>query len=190
MIGLFLSMGICVLYSFAGRQKNVIKKHIVHPLVILAICIGLLVCVPGSSPAFAQHSPLVLAFYYAWYDQNTWVSGLPADQPVEPYSSADSKTIERHVSQAQAAGIDALIQSWYGPQETNNQTETNFRTLLDAAAARGFHAAVDFESTGPFFADQASVTDALRYLLTTHGLSSLSGQAGCLLLEARAFQCG
>ena len=161
-------MGICVLYSFAGRQKKVISKHIAHPLVILAVCIGLLFCVPGSSPALAQDSPLVLAFYYAWYDQNTWNSGLPADQPVEPYVSTDLKTIQRHVSQAQAAGIDALIQSWYGPQEANNQTETIFRTLLDVAAAQGFHAAVDFETAGPFFADQASVTDALRHLLTAH----------------------
>jgi uncharacterized protein YraI len=110
----------------------------------------------------------VLAFYYAWYDQDTWDSGLPADQPAQAYTSSDPATIERHVSQAQAAGIDALIQSWYGPQEANNQTETNFRTLLDVAAARGFRAAVDFETTGPFFPDQDSVTGALRYLLSVH----------------------
>jgi hypothetical protein len=110
----------------------------------------------------------VLAFYYAWYDENTWTSGTTADTPLQLYRSSDMATIERHVSQAQAAGIDALVQSWYGPQEAYNQTETNFRVLLDVAASKGFHAAVAFETNGPFFPDQASVVEALRYLLSVH----------------------
>ncbi|MGQ9501433.1 MAG: endo-1,3-alpha-glucanase family glycosylhydrolase [Anaerolineae bacterium] len=109
-----------------------------------------------------------MAFYYAWYDESTWTSGITADTPLQPYRSSDVATIERHVSQAQAAGIDALVQSWYGPQETNNQTETNLRTLLDVAASRGFHAAVAFETNSPFFPDQVSVIEALHYLLTVH----------------------
>jgi uncharacterized protein YraI len=122
---------------------------------------------PGG-PALAEDPPLVLAFYYAWYDQATWNPKRLPDQPAGPYISGDRATIERHVAQAQAAGIDALIQSWYGPQTADNQTETNFRTLLDVAGARGFHAAVDFETEGPFFPDRASVADALRTLLATH----------------------
>jgi uncharacterized protein YraI len=144
------------------------QNRIVHFFVVLTFIAGLALFIPSSSPALADDSPLVLAFYYAWYDQNTWSSGLPADQPIQPYTSRDSATIERHVSQAQSAGIDALIQSWYGPEEANNQTESNFRTLLDIAAAKGFHAAVDFETTGPFFADQASIVDALGHLLEVH----------------------
>ena len=144
------------------------NRLITYCLTILIICVGLLTSVPAPSLALAQDPPLVLAFYYAWYDQNTWSSGTTADQPAKPYTSSDRATVERHVAQAQAAGIDALIQSWYGPQETNNQTETNFRTLLDVAAARDFRAAVDFETTGPFFADRASVADALHTLLSVH----------------------
>ena len=120
------------------------------------------------SAASAQEKPLVLAFYYAWFDQNTWNSGRSAGLPAEPYNSADRATIERHVSQAQGAGIDAFVQSWYGPQEVNNQTETNFRLLLDVAQTRGFQAAVDFEASGPFFGDSGSVTQALVTLLATH----------------------
>jgi uncharacterized protein YraI len=116
----------------------------------------------------AQETPPVLAFYYAWYDQNTWTSGQSADAPAEFYNSADRATIERHVAQAQGAGIDAFVQSWYGPQEVNNQTETNFRTLLDVAQATGFKAAVDVETTGPFFGDTGAVTQALETLLGTH----------------------
>ncbi|HEX9925434.1 MAG TPA: endo-1,3-alpha-glucanase family glycosylhydrolase, partial [Anaerolineae bacterium] len=118
--------------------------------------------------AAAQEGPPVLAFYYAWFDQSTWSSGKVAGIPAEPYHSADPATIERQVIQAQEAGIDAFVQSWYGPQEANNQTETNFHTLLDIAATRSFKAAVDFETTGPFFGDAGAVTNGLSTLLTTH----------------------
>lgn len=118
--------------------------------------------------ASAQEGPLVLAFYYAWFDQNTWSSGQSVDTPAEPYNSSDRATIERQVAQAQSAGIDAFVQSWYGPQEAGNQTETNFRTLLDVAQARGFKAAVDLEVTSPFLGSVSSVTDALAKLLTSH----------------------
>lgn len=118
--------------------------------------------------AVAQAGPPVLAFYYAWFDQSTWSSGKAAGTPAEPYYSADPAAIERQVIQAQGVGIDAFVQSWYGPQEASNQTETNFRTLLDIAAARSFKAAVDFETTGPFFGDAGAVTNALATLLATH----------------------
>ncbi|MCB0226603.1 MAG: hypothetical protein KDI02_23115, partial [Anaerolineae bacterium] len=123
---------------------------------------------PATPPAVAQEPPLVLAFYYAWFDQNTWSSGQSVDLPAQPYNSTDPAVIERHVAQAQGAGIDALVQSWYGPQVENNQTETNFRTLLDIAAARGFKAAVDLEVTSPFLGSSGAVSQALGTLIATH----------------------
>jgi hypothetical protein len=144
------------------------NKLTIYIAVIGVICGGLLLGGPGGSPAQAEEPPLVLAFYYAWYDQSTWNPKTLPDQPAGPYTSSDRATIERQVAQAQAAGIDALIQSWYGPQTADNQTEANFRALLDVAGARGFHAAVDFETEGPFFPDRAAVTEALRTLLATH----------------------
>jgi uncharacterized protein YraI len=140
----------------------------IYGLTMGAVCVGLLLGGPGGGRALAGDPPLVLAFYYAWYDQATWNPKTLPDQPAGPYTSGDRATVERQVAQAQAAGIDALIQSWYGPQTAGNQTEANFRTLLDVAGARGFHAAVDFETDGPFFPDRAAVTEALRTLLATH----------------------
>jgi len=72
------------------------------------------------------------------------------------------------VREAQQAGIDAFVQSWYGPQVENNQTETNFSQLLDISARRGFRAAVDFEVTSPFLHSATEVVDALNYLLAVH----------------------
>lgn len=122
---------------------------------------------PGGSIA-QQEEQLVLAFYYTWFDENTWTPSTVPDMPATPYVSRERATIERHVAQAQAAGIDAFVTSWYGPQEENNQTETNFRRLLDVAQVQGFYATVDFELTSPFYTSQTDVVAALRYLLDTH----------------------
>ncbi len=137
-------------------------------VLVTLITLLILTSATAHSSSLAAQSPPVLAFYYAWFDQNTWTSGKSVDLPATPYSSADPTTIERHVAQAQSAGIDALVQSWYGPQVENNQTETNFRLLLEVAQTRGFQAAVDFETTSPFLGDAGAVINALTTLLATH----------------------
>jgi hypothetical protein len=147
-----------------AREDLMIRRLLL--LTLLFIVIECIVVCPG--PVEAGEPPLVLAFYYAWYDENFWNSGQVADQPAQPYASRQRETIERHVAQAQDAGIDAFVQAWYGPQVENNQTETNLQTLLDVAAARGFRACVYFETNGPFFPDQAEVVAALQHLLATH----------------------
>lgn len=122
---------------------------------------------PAATRSAEAAGPLVLAFYYAWFDMNTWSSGQLADQPAQPYVSADAGTIDRHVSQAQGANIDGFVQSWYGPGG-GNQTEGNFQTLLNIAAGRGFRAAVDFEVGSPYFGSNADRVAALQYLLASH----------------------
>ncbi|RMF04325.1 MAG: hypothetical protein D6768_03555, partial [Chloroflexi bacterium] len=112
--------------------------------------------------------PPVLAFYYGWYDDQTWQSGSTPDMPQTLYRSTDPAAIARHVQQAKDAGINALVMSWYGPQTTANQTEPNFKLLLDEAQRQNFKAAIDFETRSPFYPDRAAVVDGLKYLLQTH----------------------
>jgi len=135
---------------------------------LIVVTLAFLVIVQPR-PATAQDQRPVLAFYYTWYDTGQWTADKVPDLPAIPYNSRDRATIERHVDQARAAGIDAFVVSWYGPQVENNQTETNFRTLLDVAQEKGLQATVDVDlGASPFLHSAGDVSAALRYVLTVH----------------------
>jgi hypothetical protein len=116
-------------------------------------------------PARADEGKLVLSFYYAWYDQKTWNSGVIPDVPLKPYVSASRETMVRHVDQAKGAGIDAFVLNWWGK---GNQTEKNLKTLLGVADEKGFRVAVDFDINSPFMGGLDSYADNLRHLHAVH----------------------
>ena len=122
----------------------------------------------AASPAQAVSDPLVLAFYYTWYDDNTWNSGQLSDLPAERYVSADRGVMGRHIDQAKAAGIDGFLVAWYGPNGNSNQTEANLTALLEEAAARNFRIGILFETDSPFLGGYDSVVGALQHALSVH----------------------
>ena len=135
----------------------------------LAICILALTllaaCLRGLPATQADDGRLVLAFYYTWFDQNTWKSGKVPDVPLAPYNSDDRSVMARHIDQARGAGIDAFVVNWWGK---GNRTEKNLKALLDVAAEKGFRIAVDFDINSPFMGGANSYADNLRHLHTTH----------------------
>ncbi len=86
---------------------------------------------------------MVWAFYYPWYYATSWTSGQLKDRPAKPYSSDDAKAIARHIEEAQAAGIDGFISSWWGP---GHYTDKNLKLLLEAARGNGFQVTIYFET--------------------------------------------
>lgn len=112
-----------------------------------------------SSFAHASVTPRVLAFYYAWYDQNTWTPTLLSDLPAQTYNSSDPAAIARHIQQAKASGIDAFVVSWTG---TDNPTDPNFKTILSLARPVNFAATIDFEVE--HFGNIDQVVSALAYV--------------------------
>lgn len=127
--------------------------------------VTILVLTATVRPASARPQPLVLAFYYAWFDQNIWDLNKVADLPTLRYLSNDPTTIARQIQLAQNAGIDVFVVSWWG---AGNPTDVNFRSMLDVSSAVNFKTAVDFEVTSPFYKSRDDVVNSLKNLLATH----------------------
>lgn len=94
-----------------------------------------------------SHEKMLWAFYYPWYSLNNWSSSWLQDHPLKPYDSGNREDIARQIDQAQSAGIDGFISSWWGP-ETN--TDTNLEKLLGIAQEKSFKVTIYFETlAGP-----------------------------------------
>jgi hypothetical protein len=153
-----------VWYNFSMRKWLTPWAFLIRVVSVVLMASG-----GQASPAMAESAErLVLAFYYTWFDERTWTPDQVPDFPLEPYASRDPAVMRRHIEQAKQAGIDAFVVSWYGPQVESNQTETNFATMLNEAAAQDFRLAIDFEVRSPFYRSQDDVIRALQYLIQHH----------------------
>jgi hypothetical protein len=111
----------------------------------LLVALAPLLVQPTGTALAADNAHVVLAYYYAWWDPDTFSRTL--FQPDQAYNSDDPAIIQQHVREAQSAGIDGFVMSWYG---NGDRTDTNLGHLLDIGQKSGFTATIDFE-TGHFW---------------------------------------
>ena len=131
----------------------------VHFLLALTVTLATLGATAPPAAAAPEPARPLLAFYYSWWDMNTWDSGMVADQPTQRYNSYERGTIERHVAQGKQAGLDGFILAWLGP---GNPTDNNLNTLLSVVQGGDFLVSMYFETTSPFLQSREAVANALR----------------------------
>ena len=108
-------------------------------LLALLLSVG---AVAARPLAVVDGPKLVLAFYYSWYGPGTFDPARMSAQPVAPYDSGQDAVIERQITEAQSAGIDAFIHAWMGQGDV---TANNYPKVLEIAARRNFKVSVYFE---------------------------------------------
>lgn len=122
--------------------------------------------VPGTEPL----PPQVLAFYYPWYEPSDWDGGMPIagyNQTEDPYSSSDPAALDRHVRQAQQAGIDGFIVSWWGQEPPWDQ---NTR-LLEERLPPSFSFALYLETFSKHMRTEDDLIRQIDYALDTYATS-------------------
>jgi glycosyl hydrolase family 99 len=108
---------------------------------VATILVATATITPATSAAAYNESRPVLAYYYAWWDASNFSRTM--FQPGEAYNSDDVNVMQRHVQQAQSAGIDGFVMSWYG---NGDRTDNNLANLLDVSQKTGFRATIHFET--------------------------------------------
>lgn len=122
----------------------------------------------GVAPDTEPLPPKVLAFYYQWYRMSDWGGEKPTapyNQNPVPYNSGDLLTIEKHLLQAERAGLDGFIVSWLGmgtPEERNLE-------LLASRLPPGFEFALYLETFYPAFQSEDAIVDQLAHALEKYG---------------------
>jgi hypothetical protein len=89
-----------------------------------------------------DNSVPVLAYYYIWFDPQSWDRAKKDYPLIGRYSSDDANVMRRHVEWAKAAGIDGFIVSWKGTEKLNHRLDL----LVKTANEENFKLAINYES--------------------------------------------
>jgi hypothetical protein len=90
----------------------------------------------------SSNTPIpVLAYYYIWYDSNSW-DRTKSDLPLlGSYTSDDITVMRQHIQEAKAAGITGFIVSWKGTDVLNRR----LKLLAQVAEQENFKLAVIYQ---------------------------------------------
>ncbi|MEM7343206.1 MAG: hypothetical protein AAF485_03105 [Chloroflexota bacterium] len=120
--------------------------------------------------ASGRVDPLVLAHYFAWFDDTSWddCNMSAGDRPLQPYHSDDPAAIARHVQMGREIGLNGFTLHWFSP---GDRTDRNFGMLLDSSRGSDFASSVVFSYHiwhGAPALNHQNVGGALRYIIDQH----------------------
>jgi Glycosyl hydrolase family 99 len=89
---------------------------------------------PSAAVTWQEPVPL-MAYYYIWFEKQSW-ERAKSDYPLlGRYSSDDRTVMEQHVRLAKAAGIRGFIVSW----KSTSKLDPRLEQLMDVAAQEDFY---------------------------------------------------
>jgi len=89
---------------------------------------------------FGKDAPL-LAYYYIWFDPQSWNRAKTDYPALGRYSSDDKAVMLQHIKWAKAAGIDGFIVSWKNTDVLNRRLEL----LIELADQENFKLVVIYQ---------------------------------------------
>ena len=144
----------------------------------LLVAAGLLISGPaptGSSPAVAlptvaeqPQPPIRAAFMYPWFP-TAWSRGSQVPfshfEPVGgQYDSADPAVIDRQISQASVAGLEAFITPWWGPDHFSASATRAVIDQIPDSSNPAFRVAVHYQREGLSDPEATAIRDDLETL--------------------------
>ncbi len=112
-------------------------------LIVTALFLPACASIPEkASPAANASDPIpVLAYYYIWFDTQSW-DRAKTDYPLlGRYSSSNIEVMRQHVKWAKAAGIKGFIVSWKSTDKLNQRLEQ----LIQVANEENFKLAIIYQ---------------------------------------------
>ncbi|WP_037273110.1 hypothetical protein [Kibdelosporangium aridum] len=105
---------------------------------LLAVLISVLL---PQSAAGGKARPPVLAYYYIWYDENSW-NRAKTDYPLlGRYSSDDADIMRRHILAAKSVGITGFVVSW----KSTPTLDRRLATLTGVARTEDFKLSIIYQ---------------------------------------------
>ena len=94
-----------------------------------------------AAPRMDLASVPMFAYYYIWFDPNSW-DRAKTDLPVlGPYSSDDEGVMREHIREAKAAGLEGFIVSW----KSTTVLDRRLATLIRIAGEEDFKLAIIYQ---------------------------------------------
>ena len=125
----------------------------IKKIATLTILLLVTLTLPFQNVAAQAPDPIpVLAYYYIWFDTQSWGRAKVDYPTLGRYSSDDAEVMLQHIKWAQSAGISGFIVSW----KSTDKLDPRLSQLVELADQENFKLAIIYEGLD-FFRDPLPV---------------------------------